>query len=266
MKVRSVSRKKILAFGFGMVLLFSLICRTAIAQKSDSASNQWHFLAEPYLELVNMKGSTDIGNLPELHVFVPFSDLFSHLKIAGMLYLEAHNNRFAIATDIFFSHLQEKGTGPKGLVNGQVDMKLLLWELDGYYRINPWLEFGLGARLNSLQMDLSATVDSLFNGGPYSKSLSFTKTWVDPVIITRMKKELNDKWIFTLRADIGGFGIGSQLTWQVEPDIYYKFSKLFQLGLGYRYLSTDYSSGSGSDYFLYDIALYGPEIRLGFHF
>ena len=236
------------------------------AQGTDSLTKKWHFVAEPYFYLINMKGTTAIGNLPPLSVYVPFSDLLSHLKMVAMLYLEAQHDRLALSSDIIYSKLGENGTGAKGVFDGTVEAKLFIWELAALYKVNPWLEFGLGTRLNSINMGVTLSTDDTFPNGPYTASKSSTKTWVDPIIITRMKGIVDNKWIFALRADIGGFGIGSQLTWQVQPDIYYKVSRLFQIGLGYRFLSTDYHTGEGSDYFLYNVVLNGPELRLGFHF
>ena len=74
------------------------------------------------------------------------------------------------------------------------------------------------------------------------------------------------KWLFQLRADVGGFGIGSDFTWQGQADVGYRFSKLFQLGLGYRFIGIDYENGEGSDRFKYDVDTYGPVLRFGFHF
>jgi len=65
---------------------------------------------------------------------------------------------------------------------------------------------------------------------------------------------------------LGGFGIGSEFTWQIQAEAGYQFSELFSLNLGYRYIGIDYETGSGTDYFAYDIDTFGPEIRLGFNF
>jgi len=61
------------------------------------------------------------------------------------------------------------------------------------------------------------------------------------------------KWIGELKADLGGFGIGSQETYQIQAYGGYRFSKLFQATAGYRVLSIDYESETGgSERFNYD--------------
>ena len=58
---------------------------------------------------------------------------------------------------------------------------------------------------------------------------------------------------------------GSDFTWQVQADAAYRFSKLFQLGLGYRALGIDYESGSGQDRFLFDMDTFGPVLKFTFN-
>lgn len=42
-------------------------------------------------------------------------------------------------------------------------------------------------------------------------------------------------------------------------------TKEAEISAGYRVISMNYESGSGSDYFKYDIDTTGPVVRLGFH-
>jgi hypothetical protein len=93
-----------------------------------------------------------------------------------------------------------------------------------------------------------------------------SQTWFDPIIITRLTTDLNDKWLFQFRGDVGGFGAGSDLTWQLQGYAGYRFSKLFQLTAGYRLLSADYSHGEASKEFVFDVIESGPVIKFGFNF
>ncbi|MCP4402668.1 MAG: hypothetical protein GY801_35850, partial [bacterium] len=66
--------------------------------------------------------------------------------------------------------------------------------------------------------------------------------------------------------DVGGFGVGSDLTWSVSSFLGYQFTPLFSLWGGYRALGVDYQTGSGTDVFKYDMTMSGPIIGLGFSF
>lgn len=71
---------------------------------------------------------------------------------------------------------------------------------------------------------------------------------------------------FQLGVDIGGFLIGSALTWQIQDYFGHRFSPLFQTTIGYRILAIDHDKGSGRVRFVYDINTFGPVVRLGFNF
>jgi hypothetical protein len=75
-----------------------------------------------------------------------------------------------------------------------------------------------------------------------------------------------NRWRLRISGNIGGFGIGSDLAWQVYPFVGYRFSRLFELSAAYRWLGMDYETGSGTDMFRYDMVTFGPEIGFVFHF
>ena len=155
---------------------------------------------------------------------------------------------------------------PGILINsGSVTAKQFIWEAAGLYRLTSFLEVGVGGRLNYVQ----TSVDGLINAIP-SGTVEFSgrhhKTWFDPVIITRLSTDIKNKWLFQFRGDLGGFGIGSKFTWQLQAYVGYRFGKLFQLAIGYRLLSTDYKSGEEPKEFIFNVAEFGPVIRFGFNF
>jgi hypothetical protein len=210
----------------------------------------------------NMKGNTQIReNLPALEVDANTNDIFSHLKMGAMLYLEARNEDWAITSDFVYMKLGEDVTPNKIVQSGELELKETIWQLDGYRRFLPMLEAGVGMRLMSVSADASF-ISTISN----ERSASTTETWVDPIIVVRSHNVIKENFLLNFNGDIGGFGISSDFTWQVQLDAGYKFSDLFSLMFGYRYLGYDYETGSGQDYFAYNIDTFGPEIRLGFSF
>jgi hypothetical protein len=107
---------------------------------------------------------------------------------------------------------------------------------------------------------------NVFPAGTEEVTGNHSKTWFDPILIARLSADIHDKWLFQVRGDIGGFGVGSDLTWQLQAYAGYRFSRLFQLTAGYRILSIDYDKGSDKERFIYNMDTYGPVIRLGFNF
>jgi len=235
------------------------------AQDTSVTKNKWHYLLQPYAMFPNMKGTVGMSNLPNVDVNADVDDIFSNLQFGAMLYFEAHNDKWAISSDILYMDLEQDVEGKRGILTGKLEAKQFAWEISGLRKIRPWLELGAGFRINSLKSGLELNVDSTILGGG-QKSSSITETWVDPIIVGRVKIPAGKKWLFQLRGDIGGFGIGSDLAWQLQADVSYRFSKLFDLDLGYRSIYMDYEKGSGQDRFLYDMNIFGPVLRFGFTF
>jgi hypothetical protein len=265
MKCRMTIKKQIT--GVFLLSICLLLNNQAESQIYNDSSGKYKIYVEPYLMFTSMSGTTAIGNLPPTFVCIPASKVFSYLKIGGMLYAEVHNDKLAFTSDLFYANLTQDASTKNNIISGTANLKQFLWEIEGLYRLTPWLEAGVGARVNNITAGVNINYNPPLGGAPKSGNGQKSNTWVDPLIVTRLKTVIHDKWLLQLRADIGGFGIGSQFAWQLQPDIFYRASKLLQFGIGYRAISMNYNNNkSGSDYFLYDMQEYGPQIRIGFNF
>jgi F0F1-type ATP synthase membrane subunit b/b' len=89
--------------------------------------------------------------------------------------------------------------------------------------------------------------------------LSGTKDWVDPFIGVRGYYNFTNDFYAVTKADIGGFGISSDLTWQVYAALGYHLSKSTTIELGYKYMAVDYTSGG----FTNDVRTSGVFLNLG---
>jgi hypothetical protein len=233
--------------------------------QTDSSDGKWGFLIEPYLMFPNMTGQIGMGNLPLVEVDADPGDIFDKLKIGLMLYLEAHNDQWAITSDLLYMNLKQDVTPGTIVYSGEATAKQLAWEIACLYKIVPILEAGIGVRYNSISSGLDIQHRTT-GGDTTATNIEVTERWSDPIIITRIKYDIDNRWLFQFRGDIGGFNIGSTFAWQVQGYVGYQFSKLFQLTVGYRYVSMDYEEGTGEDQFKYDMAIFGAMIKLGFNF
>ena len=248
-------------------LLFVLIAITSTTSAQDTTvpKKKWQFILIPYGMFPTMDGTIGMGTLPDADIHATASDIFDHLQFGAMLYAEMYSDRWAFTSDIIYMDLKQDIEGKHGIVSGEAGAQQFVWELAALRKLNSWFDAGIGFRLVNINSDLMMSVDATVPGGPRSKSKSISETWFDPLIIGRAKFDAANKWFFQLRADLGGFGIGSDFTWQAHGIVDYRFSKLFQLTGGYRIISLDYENGTGMDHFLYDMNLSGPVIRFGFN-
>jgi hypothetical protein len=245
--------------------LFIFIVTNTVSAQTEATEKKWNFLADVYLMFPFMDGETGIGENLILPVDATPGDIFSKLQMGAMLYLEANTDRWAITTDLVYMNLSQEVTPGIILNSGTVGAKQTIWETAGLYRILPFLEVGAGGRLNYVQTRADLRINAI-PAGTTEATGRHHKTWYDPVLIARFTGDIKDKWLFQLRGDLGGFGVGSDFTWQLHASAGYKFSKLFQMSLGYRILSTDYKSGDEPKEFIFNVKEFGPEIRFGFNF
>lgn len=232
----------------------------AAAQTAD-VGDEWQFTMAPYLLFPHMNGSSTVGGFTA-DVDASPGDVFDKLHLGAMLYLEMANQAWRLALDVIYMDLRQTGMTPVTEREAQVDLKQAAFDLAGFRRVAPWAEFGLGARLNVLDMGLVIDPGEVLPGA----EVGANKTWLDPLIGTILTVPLEGRWRVGMRGDIGGFGIGSKFAWQVHPKVGYQFSSLFELGLAYRAMGMDYETGSGETLFVYDMVIFGPEVVLTFHF
>jgi hypothetical protein len=98
------------------------------------------------------------------------------------------------------------------------------------------------------------------------KSLSQTKSrddyFFDPYVGLYGRYNFNKTFYTAVRSQIGGFGIGADLMWQVEGVIGINLTRSIFTEIGYRALSIDYDN----DGLLFDTTMHGPQITTGITF
>ena len=96
--------------------------------------------------------------------------------------------------------------------------------------------------------------------------VSQDKTWVDPVVGVTLHSPAERRVLVRVITEIGGFGAGSDFTWQIFPSLGFKFADSYSLEVGYRWLDVDYSTGEGNEKFTYDVLTQGPVVGFAFRF
>jgi hypothetical protein len=128
----------------------------------------------------------------------------------------------------------------------------------GLRRLGPAADATFGLRVNTLQGELTF------------KQLAITrnqdKSWVDPIVGLTLRTPEAHRLQFRVYSEVGGFGAGSDFTWQVFPTLGIRMTDTASLEFGYRWLDVDYSTGEGNEQFRYDVLTQGPVLGFGFRF
>ena len=115
-------------------------------------------------------------------------------------------------------------------------------------------------------MDQQTSADvKIKGGGPVGVVVNANSDvdWWDPVIGLRGRMPLTKKLSANGFADIGGFGAGSEFTWEVFGGLDYAFTDTISANAGFRYLSIDYETSSKADV---KMEIYGPVIGMTVRF
>lgn len=89
-----------------------------------------------------------------------------------------------------------------------------------------------------------------------------TDTFWDPYVGLRGRYNLNSAFYLTARGDIGGFTVGSDLSWTTEAGIGYQYSRNIYTEVTYRAFGIDYDK----DGLLMDTVTHGPQVNIGINF
>jgi hypothetical protein len=120
---------------------------------------------------------------------------------------------------------------------------------------------GVQARVNQLKADLANRIaDSLTSR--LSQSFSFYRNWFDPFIGVRGRYNFCKPFYLTAEGDVGGFGIGSEVSCQAYAAIGCQLTRNTFCEAGYRIIYMDYDTTS----LIYQVATHGAEIALGLNF
>ncbi len=213
-----------------------------------------------------------------------------------MSYAEARHGRMFLFNDIVYAKLAgssdfaaSRNRRLTSLSLGaeiEADVEQLTVELGAGYALGQWgtagttgftaLDVFAGARYWRQEVDLSVDVSADLNilGLAISGNRAFARSgavdWVDPFIGARLSHQLAPGEEIVLRGDIGGFGAGSDFTWQAIATYNRHLCDFAGMPidayLGYRAISVDYQQGSGLKEYEYDVIQHGPVVGLTSHF
>lgn len=220
------------------------------------AAGEWHFTVTPYLWFPGVHGTVGAFNR-DVGVHASAWDLLSHLRFGLMGTAEARRGHIVLPLDIFWVRLRDDDANPFPNLNARTaDFRA------GLFILTP----KVGLRLvNEEKIKLDALAGFRYwhftqkvNFDPSLLNLNFSRSQdlVDPVVGTRIETPLTKKFVLNLAGDVGGWGTGSTLEYQLVGLLGYRVKENWTVQAGYRYLSLDYSRG-GSRPAIFDVALSG---------
>lgn len=228
-------------------------------------TKKWTFDVSLYGLAVGMSGNVSVGRV-NTDVDFGFDKVWDNLESAAMGKMRLGYDRWALTTDVIYMGL--------GLSKNGVSLDLDHWMVEPTlsYRVCKYFEPLVGVRYNNLSGEIRGP--NLERRGPGvlpgpgilegSGIRTGTQDWWDPIVGANLTLPLGKKFSLNVRGDVGGFGVGSDFTWQAFPYLSWQFARWGSLQAGYRWLYMDYETGSGSSRFKYDVLNQGPQLGVTF--
>lgn len=221
--------------------------------------DEWEFEFTPYFWMTSITADVSIGPLSATSDAC-FTDIVKHLDMGAMLRFEGRRDNWGFYIEGLYVGLSDDSqmkVGPFRVRGLETDVRLTLADLDlgAMYRFGTperGVDLMLGARYVHAESDLE--VDPFID-------VKNNTDFVAPVVGGRLQLELAEKWLFSFRADVGGFGIcdAPDLTWGATALLGYRMSDRATLGFGYRY----YDFGASDNL---ELKFHGPFMGVAFKF
>ncbi len=257
--------------------------------------SKWRISAEPYGWLIGIDGNVSVRR-HRIDIDESFIDLVEDNNIVGafMGFFEVRKGPFAVFADVVWADLDFSGNIQRSanpianldiLVAASADLnyELTVVQSGAAIEVARWtngasttaLDLMGSARYWNNSVDVSARVSATIDlprigfraSGSRALGRSGTLEWVDPVVGARLKHRTASGSELTFIGDVGGFGVGSDFSWQAFGTFGRDTTVLgipLQAVVGYRALSVDYRELGPFGRSGVDAVLHGPVVGAKF--
>ncbi|HSN71935.1 MAG TPA: hypothetical protein VLT59_10500 [Steroidobacteraceae bacterium] len=249
-------------------LWFAVCALIGILTGSRAGADEWRNTLTPYLMTPMIEG--DIGLLDRsTSIELPIEDVLDSLEIGGMLRYRGENDSMSLNGEVTYMKLNDSDTvtvGPRGGLSFNVDAEneMLVVHADVAWKFLAaqgglgFAEIYLGVRYTDLSVDVRADYPDPI--GP--RRAEGSDDFVDPVIGMRSDMPLSDRWTIKVQTDVGGFGVGMELTWIAFGALEYRFSDGLAVWFGYQGLGQDFDDAGDREVLSMDVTYHGPVLGL----
>jgi len=230
------------------------------ASPSPLSSDDWSLSISPYIWGAGLEGSVaSFPRAPEADVDVSFRDILENLDMAGMVIAQLRYQRFAAYMDLIYTEVSADQDTPLGILFDDVELEseIFIGTFGGAYRAieskRASLDLLAGIRVWSVDTVLKLEGDALPD-----QEIEHGENWVDPIVGLHGRYQFDNGIFLTNLVQVGGFGAGSDLTWDTFGGIGYQFNDSVSAIAGYRHLEVDYEHNG----FVFDVEMSGPVVGM----
>lgn len=223
---------------------------SGLQEPREHPEGSWRFDVAIYLWMADVSGELSIGPLSG-SADAGFSDLVDKLSGAFTLHVEGWSrDRIGFFTDFSWMRFRDSRTRDTalGTIEGDAEINLGFIEGAAAARIRQdevAFDFFMGVRVLYLGTELDL---------PPLGSQDKQRWLFDPMLGARVLVQPLTWLLLTLRTDVAGFGVGTEMTGNVAGTVGFRFSSAIALLIGYRAMGMHVRDGRQD----IDVRMHGP--------
>jgi hypothetical protein len=220
---------------------------------ADASSEDWSFVLTPYVWVPAIDTSLSVGTNPPAE---DSGSILDYLDGAFLINGEARRGAWSILGE--FNYLDFSDDFGSTAIGSVAEWRIegVMASLGAAYAFYDHSDVRIEALagLRGWSVDTTTRV--------VRQQASVSSTWIDPIIGLRFSAPLSEQVDISGMANVGGFGVGSELQWDAVAAINWSVSDLVTLSGGYRHLYLDFTDSDTT----IDLTLSGPFVAVGFKF
>ncbi|MCB0729075.1 MAG: hypothetical protein KDD00_16530 [Ignavibacteriae bacterium] len=240
------------------------------ADKNATTPKRFNFSIMPYAWFTAVGGTVGYDSVGNKYGFnESFSDAVKYLKMAAAASGKIKYDRVSFVFDIAYFNLKGFGTEVKNenapdYYSANWTVKQTLYDLFLAYLFpgtkKTMVDIYGGGRL--FVLNTATTLIDNPNGN--QRMSAYDNSFLDPVIGVNAEYVLDSKykWIAWTKGDIGGFGVNSQMTWQLNAGAGYMLAPEVPLTLGFKYVGVNHDKNR----FNWTVNEYGFTLGIGYRY
>lgn len=243
---------------FVFLVTFTMIL---VCTRFESATAEPTVSIRPYVLAGDIRGDVTTNGV-DSDFSQGFGNGFEKGNGAVGLDVDVHGESVGSLSQLWFTTLGDTGT-TANLPNVDAAEQALTTTfftqalgISVYREGRNFVDLTLGGRLSSVENTLTVRTEGK------EIEIQDDRIWIDPTVGLNSAVYASESVLFRMGGDIGGFGVGSELTWQSWASIGVKISKRAGINAGYRIIYHEYEDGD----FRYDVSMKGPTLGLDFGF
>lgn len=236
------------------------------ADASDDDGGPWSFELLPYLWLPTFyDASFNVSGIPASvtpTASTQTDPMSTHITFVAMLAARVHYRDVGLFLDGAWLQLQSDGDTASSRYSGtDIETDIAYGTMALSYRMPEVGKLRSELFAGARRWHFGNTLEFKPGTEP-GFTVEDDRGWTDPIIGAGLRYDLSDRWHLLALGDVGGFGVGSDFSWNAWGGLGFEFTDWWSASLGYRYLHVDYES----DRWAMDVNIHGFMLGFGFRF